>query len=187
LRRGTRRAGMVRWSSGAGRHGRCRIGCRFGSARARRWWVRGRRVGSDGRAGAFVDDVGLALLFPAPQVLAPSPWEAVTGEDTEPFAAGIGCPSRRCGDGRTSCPAAVLPDTAGSSPARILPSPSLLAALYPGAVEVADPESLPLSPRLIRSPRALVAEPLPSAVLRRLVGDRNRYQRAIVELHRNCW
>ena len=33
--------------------------------------------------------------------------------------------------------------------------------------------------------RALYAEPVPSNELRQLVGDRNRYQRAIVELHRH--
>lgn len=64
-------------------------------------------------------------------------------------------------------------------------SPSLLAALYPGAGEVDDHESLPLSPTAHEIVRPLVAGPLPSAVLRRLVGDRNRYQRAVVELHRN--
>jgi hypothetical protein len=64
-------------------------------------------------------------------------------------------------------------------------SPSLLAALYPGAGEVDDHESLPLSPTAHMIVRALVAGPVLSAVLRRLVGDRNRYQRAVGELHRN--
>ena len=44
---------------------------------ARRWWVRGRRIGSVERAGKFIDDVGFALLFPAPKPIGPSLWEAV--------------------------------------------------------------------------------------------------------------
>src|SRR4051794_16574292 len=42
----------------------------LGRARERRWWVRGRRVRSIARAGAFVEDVGFALLFPSERVLA---------------------------------------------------------------------------------------------------------------------
>jgi hypothetical protein len=43
-------------------------------ARARRWWITGRRVGSLGRAVEFIDAVGFALLFPAANVPAPSLW-----------------------------------------------------------------------------------------------------------------
>jgi hypothetical protein len=163
-----------------------RVDVGLGSARARRWWVRGRRVGSMGRAAAFVDDVGLALLFPAPQVLAPSLWEAVTGEDTEPFAAGMGVPEQKVWTWKDELPRRGLAwyGTFVAGRGSFL-SPSLLAALYPGAGEVDDHESLALSPTAHKIARALVAEPLPSAVLRRLVDDRNRYQRAIVELHRN--
>ena len=71
--------------------------------------------------------------------------------------------------------------------ARVFPVPSLLAALYPGAGEVDDHESLALSPTAHKIARALVAEPLPSAVLRRLVDNRNRYQRAIVDCTATCW
>src|SRR4029450_2901092 len=41
-------------------------------------------------AGAFVAEHGLALLFPAERTVAPSLWEAVAGEDAEPFATGMG-------------------------------------------------------------------------------------------------
>jgi hypothetical protein len=44
---------------------------------------------------------------------------------------------------------------------------------------------MPLSPTAHKIARALVAEPHPSAALRTLVGDRNCYQRAIVELHQH--
>jgi hypothetical protein len=52
----------------------------LGRARAKRWWLAGRRVGSVERAAAFIDDVGFALLFPAPRVPLPSLWEAVAGD-----------------------------------------------------------------------------------------------------------
>ena len=54
----------------------------------------GRRVRSIARAAAFVDDVGFALLFPSERVLVPSLWEAVAGEDAEPFASGMGSDER---------------------------------------------------------------------------------------------
>jgi hypothetical protein len=67
----------------------------LGRARERRWWVRGRRVRSIARAGAFVEDVGFALLFPSERVEAPSLWEAVAGEDAEPFATGMDADEQR--------------------------------------------------------------------------------------------
>jgi len=63
---------------------------RLGMSRARRWWVSGRRVRSIERAASFVNDVGFARLFPTTRVLAPSLWEAVAGEDVEPFDEGMG-------------------------------------------------------------------------------------------------
>jgi hypothetical protein len=158
-----------------------------GSARARNWWVRGgRRVGSVKRAGAFVDDVGFALLFPAPRLLAPSLWEAVTGEDVEPFAAGMGASEQKVWTWKDELPRLGLAWYGAFLGGRgSFLSPALLAALYPGAGEVDDHEQLPLSPTAHEVARALVAEPAPSAALRKLVGDRNRYQRAIVELNRH--
>jgi hypothetical protein len=158
----------------------------LGPARARRWWVRGRRVGSVGRAGAFVDDVGFALLFPAARVLVPSLWEAVTGEDVEPFADGMGKPEQKVWTWKDELPRRGLAwygaFVAGRSS---FLSPGLLTALYAGAGNVRDHESMSLSATAHEIAQALCAEPVPSRELRQLIGDRNRYQRAIVELHRH--
>ena len=64
-------------------------------------------------------------------------------------------------------------------------SPELLAALYPGAGDPGDHLYLDLSPTAHEIAEAIAAEPLPSATLRALIGDRGRYQRAITELQRN--
>ena len=64
-------------------------------ARARQWWVTRRRVGSPRRAAEFIDAVGFALLFPAANVPAPSLWEAVAGDEAEPFASGMGATEQK--------------------------------------------------------------------------------------------
>lgn len=76
------------------------------------------------------------------------------------------------------------PGTAVSSPAAAL-SPDLLQLLYPGAGGVDDHEVLPLPQTAHAMARALATGPLPTAELRRLVGDRSRYQRAVAELQRH--
>ena len=158
---------------------------RLGRARARRWWVAGRRVGSIDRAASFVDDVGFALLFPTPRLLVPSLWEAVTGEDTEPFATGMGADEAKVWAWKDELPRRGLAWYGAFLAGRgSFLSPALLVALYPGEGEIDDHESLPLSPTAHEIARALAGEPLPSAELRTLIGDRNRYQRAIVELQR---
>jgi hypothetical protein len=50
----------------------------LGARRARRWWQAGRPIGSIGRAAAFVDDVGFALLFPTAEAALPSLYEAAS-------------------------------------------------------------------------------------------------------------
>jgi hypothetical protein len=158
---------------------------RLGRARARRWWVAGRRVGSIERAAAFIDDVGFALLFPTPRVLAPSLWEAVTGEDLEPFATGMGANEAKVWAWKDELPRRGLAWYGAFLAGRgSFLSPAVVAALYPGKGDSDDHESLPLSPTAHEIARALAGEPLPSAELRALIGDRNRYQRAIVELQR---
>lgn len=64
-------------------------------------------------------------------------------------------------------------------------SPDLLRLLYSGAGGVDDHEVLPLSQTAHAMARALATGPLPTAELRRLVGDRSRYQRAVAELQRH--
>jgi hypothetical protein len=158
---------------------------RLGQARARRWWVTGRRVKTIERATSFLDDVGFALLFPTPRVFAPSLWEAVTGEDIEPFAAGMGPDEQKVWTWKDELPRRGLAWYGAFVAGRgSFLSPELLAALYPGAGTVDDHESLPLSRTAHEIARALADEPLPSAVLRTLIGARNRYQRGIAELQR---
>jgi len=158
----------------------------LGRARARRWWVRGRRVGSLARAAQFVEDVGFALLFPAPRALAPSLWEAVSGEDVEPFAAGMGADEEKVWAWKDELPRRGLAWHGAFIAGRgSFLSPRLLAALYPAAGEAGDHESLPLSATAHEIARALAGQPQPSAVLRTLIGDRNRYQRAVAELQRH--
>jgi hypothetical protein len=64
-------------------------------------------------------------------------------------------------------------------------SPAMLAVLYPGEGELDDHERLELSPAAHEIADALAVEPMSSAALRVLLGDKNKYQRAIGELQRN--
>jgi hypothetical protein len=47
----------------------------LGAKRTRRWWQTGRPIRSIGWAGAFVEDVGFALLFPTAGMALPSLYE----------------------------------------------------------------------------------------------------------------
>ncbi|WP_433007781.1 AlkZ-related protein [Kribbella sp. CA-294648] len=155
-------------------------------ARATRWWVRGRRVGSVERAGKFIDDVGFALLFPAPKPIGPSLWEAVAGEDAEPFADGMGEAEQKVWSWKDELPRRGLAWYGAFVGGRgTFLSPTLLAALYPGEGELDDHERLELSPVAHELAAALAMEPLSSASLRTLVGDKNSYQRGIGELQKN--
>jgi hypothetical protein len=147
--------------------------------------VTGRRVGTIGRAAAFVDDVGFAFLFPAPRMLAPSLWEAVAGADVEPFATGMEANEQKVWTWKDELPRRGLCWYGAFLAGRgSLLSPDLLAALYPGDGSVDDHDAMALSPAAHEIAEALADAPLPSATLRKLVGDRNVYQRAIAELHR---
>lgn len=158
---------------------------RLGRARARRWWVSGRRIGSIERAARFVDDVGFALLFPSPRLLVPSLWEAVAGQDVEPFAAGMGSAEQKVWAWKDELPRRGLVWYGAFLGGRgTLLSPGTLVALYPGNGAIDDHESMRLSATAHEIAAALAGEPLTSAALRGLVGDRTRYQRAVVELQR---
>ena len=157
----------------------------LGEARERRWLLSGRRVRSIARAAAFVDDVGFALLFPSERVLVPSLWEAVAGEDAEPFATGMGSDEQRVWAWKDELPRRGLAwygnfvagrgsfrrrhSCGGSTRRTVGRTTTLTWNLSPTAHEIAT---------------ALAEGPLPSATLRALIGDRSRYQRAAVELQR---
>ena len=157
----------------------------LGKARERRWWLSGRRVRSIARAASFVDDVGFALLFPSERVLVPSLWEAVAGEDAEPFATGMESDEQRVWAWKDELPRRGLAWYGNFVASRgSFLSPSLLRWLYPGYGGTDDHADLELSRAAHEIAGALAEGPLPSATLRALIGDRNRYQRAAVELQR---
>ena len=105
----------------------------LGKARERRWWLSGRRVRSIGRAASFVDDVGFALLFPSERVLVPSLWEAVAGEDAEPFATGMNSDEQRVWAWKDEFPRRGLAWYGNFVAGRgSFLSPTLLRWLYPG-------------------------------------------------------
>lgn len=158
----------------------------IGRARERRWWVRGRRVRSVARAGAFVEDVGFALLFPSESVLLPSLWEAVAGEDSEPFATGMNVNEQRVWSWKDELPRRGLAWYGSFVAGRgSFLSPTLLRWLYPGQGRTEDHTSLDLSATAHEMARALMEGPQTSARLRALIGDRKSYQRAAVELQRH--
>ena len=157
----------------------------LGRARERRWWLSGRRVRSIGRASAFVDDVGFALLFPFERALVPSLWEAVAGEDAEPFATGMNADEQRVWAWKDEFPRRGLAWYGNFVAGRgSFLSPSLLRWLYPAYGGIDDHADLDLSPTAHEIASALAEGPLPSATLRALIGDRSRFQRAVVELQR---
>jgi hypothetical protein len=152
-------------------------------ARGERWLT---PVATLAGAAAFVDDLGLALLFPADRIEAPSLWEAVAGEDAEPFAAGMGESEERIWAWKDELPQAGL-SWYGKFLFRrgSLLSPRLLAALYPGRGRDTDHRSIDLSREAHEIVEALRGGPMTTAALRQLVGDKSRYERAVGELHRH--
>jgi hypothetical protein len=143
-------------------------------------------VRSIARAGAFVDDVAFALLFPSERVLAPSLWEAVAGADAEPFATGMEANEQRVWGWKDELPRRGLAWYGNFVAGRgSFLSPDLLRLLYPASGEEHDHEQLDLSPAAHEIATALRDGPAPSASLRALIGDRNRYQRAAAELQRH--
>ena len=118
----------------------------LGRARERRWWVRGRRVRSIARAGLFVEDVGFALLFPSERVLVPSLWEAVAGEDVEPFATGMDVDEQRVWSWKDELPLRGLAWYGNFVAGRgSFLSPTLLQWLYPAYGETDDHKDMDLS------------------------------------------
>ena len=148
--------------------------------------MRGRRVRSIARAGAFVQDVGFALLFPSERVLVPSLWEAVAGEDAVPFAGGMDAAERRVWGWKDELPLRGLAWYGNFIAGRgSFLSPSLLRWLYPGDGGTDDHRGFALSPAAHQIATVLGAGPQPSARLRAVIADRSRYQRGVLELQRH--
>ncbi len=146
--------------------------------------VRGRRVQSISRAGAFVEDVGFALLFPSERVLVPSLWEAVAGRGrrTVRDGHGRGRAARVVVEGRVPAPRPCLVRQLRRRP-RLFSVPDPPAVALPAHGETNDHTDLDLSATAHEIATALSEGPQRSPRLRALNGDRSRYQRAAVELH----
>ena len=138
------------------------------------------------QAGAFVDRVAFAVLFPAERIDAPSLWEAVAGPDETPFASGMGPAEERVWSWKDELPriGAAWSGRFIHKRASLL-SPALLNALYVGAGEPSDHAALDLPDDAHRICEALVTGPLPTVALREIVGDRGRYDKAMSSLHRH--
>jgi hypothetical protein len=150
--------------------------------RAQRWLA---PVDSLEEAARHVDNLGLVLLFPGERIQAPSLWEAVAGEDTVPFANGMGRDEARIWEWKDELPNAGLTWYGKFLHRRAsLVSPDLLSALYPGRGKDTDHRTLDLSREAHEIAEALRGGPLTTAALRQLLGDKARYERAVGELHR---
>lgn len=155
------------------------------SARGDRW-LPAEPVRTLQAAAAFVEHVGLALLFPADKPIAPSLWEAIAGPDAAPFAEGMNEEETLAWEFKDALPAAGLAWSGKFVQGRnALLAPRLLASLYPGAGHPDDHQALHLSQEAHRVAEALLFGPLPTSALRELVGHKGPYDRAIKELHRN--
>jgi hypothetical protein len=157
----------------------------LGRARGERW-LPTRLLTSVDEAGAYLDGVGFAVLFPAERIQAPSLWEAVAGADAVPFAAGMGPAESLVWAWKDELPRAGLGWYGRFAYQRAsLLSPRLLAALYTGRGEPTDHEAFELPDGAHRAAEALMTGPLSTAALREIVGDRGRYDRAIGALQRH--
>jgi hypothetical protein len=151
-------------------------------ARADRWL---RRVSTLPDAVRYVGVLGFVLLFPADRIEAPSLWEAVAGEDVEPFANGMNEDETKVWEWKDE-----LPLTGGAWYGKYLfrrgslLAPDVVAALYPGRGRDVDHRALDLSREAHDVAEALRGGPMPTTALRQLVGNRARYERAVGELHR---
>jgi len=157
----------------------------LGRARGDRW-LPTRLLTSVDEAAEYLDGVGFAVLFPAERIQAPSLWEAVAGADAVPFAAGMGPAESQVWTWKDELPRAGLAWYGKFVYQRAsLLSPRLLAALYTGRGEPTDHEAFELPDEAHRVVEALMTGPLSTAALREIVGDRGRYDRAMVALQRH--
>jgi hypothetical protein len=149
-------------------------------------WLPRRPLTTLRQAGAFVARHGFALLFPAHATVAPSLWEAVAGEDAEPFATGMGDAESRVWTWKDELPRAGLAWSGKFLYRRAsLLSRDLLALLYVGRGEPTDHRSMALSRDAHDIAEALIGGALSTSALREHVGGKGRYDKAISELHRN--
>ena len=109
----------------------------LGARRTRRWWQTGHPIRSIGRAGAFIDDVGFALLFPASGVALPSLYEAASEQPMPLSETAWGPDEQRVWGWKDELPRTGLAWSGrllGGGRASLL-APDVLADCYPGAGE----------------------------------------------------
>ncbi len=137
-------------------------------ARARRWWLARRRIGSLERAAAFVEDVGFALLFPNKGVALPSLWEAVTDQPLHGLGMEWGPDAERVWGWKDELPRRGLAWYGRFLRGRpSFLSPALLADLYPRAGRPDDFEDSGFSQQAHRIARILLRSgPQPTSALR---------------------
>jgi hypothetical protein len=163
------------------------------AARARRWWQTRRPIRSLARAGAFVEDVGFALLFPARGLSLPclftasadTPAESISTLEWEPDGA-------RVWRWKDELPLNGLAWSGKFLRGRsTFLSPAMLAVLYPRSGTPDDfVEEEGLSPDARRiAEMVLLSGPTPTAFLREALGldakgGRPRFAQAVTELGR---
>ena len=164
----------------------------LGVRRTRRWWQTGHPIRSIGRAGAFIDDVGFALLFPASGVALPSLYEAASEQPMPLSETAWGPDQQRVWGWKDELPRTGLAWSGrllGGGRASLL-ALDVLADCYPGAGEPDDFRQVPLGEEARRIAETLLSSgPLPTAVLRQAVGLQGRrgggrFAAAVVELGR---
>lgn len=130
--------------------------------------------------------MGFALAYPTDEVMAPSLYEAIAGPDAVAWANGMGEAESLVWTWKDALPEAGLAWAGKLLHKRAsVVSPELLTLLYPGDGEPDDHLSFPLMPEAHRIASALTGGALPTSELREIVGDKGRYDRAVVELQRH--
>lgn len=161
------------------------------AARARRWWLTKRRIGSIERAGAFVEDVGFAVLFPKAGVAFPSLWEVSTDLAVSEISESWGPEAERIWRWKDELPLRGLAWYGHFVRGRAsFLSPALLRNLYPRRGAAGDFEDADLSRDAWRIARMLLRSgPQPTSAIREAFGVQDRagggsVARAVIELER---
>lgn len=160
-------------------------------ARARRWWFAKRKVASIGRAAAFVDDVGFALLFPNKGVALPSLYDVASDRPLFSPGGDWGPDADRVWGWKDELPRRGLAWYGRFVRGRpSLLAPSLLTDLYPRAGRADDFIDADLSPSAHRISRILLRSgPQSTGALREALDVEGKkandaFSRTIAELGR---
>lgn len=158
-------------------------------ARAKRWWLTRRKIGSVQRAAAFIEDVGFALLFPKAGIALPSLWAVATEQALQDEE--WGPDAERVWGWKDELPLRGLAWYGRFLRGRpSFLSPSLLADLYPRVGRPEDFEEAKLSRDAHRIARILLRSgPQPTSALREALAVEGRkggeaFTAALTELGR---